>query len=240
MSKEKLNSILENNYEVNFGYYFKEGLEVYKKNIGGFTGITFVILLIYAASGLLSMIPFLGFIVSIATSIGIYLVLASFPLVIQKVRNNEAYEFRDFFAVFNSPSMGPVIALNLISGVMIMLGFLFCVLPGIYLSIAYTFGLYILLFFKIDFWESLEYSRKIVSKKWFSFFGLFILLGLLNLAGMIVLGIGLFITFPWTMCILYIAFEDIFKPGLDSFENKIDTFGIEQKDINTEADEKYL
>ncbi len=240
MSKEKLTAVLETEYEVKTGYYFSEGLQLYKKNIGGFTGMTFLILLMYGVSASLSFVPVLGIFVSLGFSVCLYLIMAGFLMVIKKVHHNEPYEFKDFFSGFKGDIAGSVIALNIISGIIIGFGFLLCILPGIYLSIAYAFGMYIMLFFKMDFWESLEFSRKIVSKKWFAFFGLFLLLGLLNVLGLLFLLVGIFLTFPLTLCTLYITFEDIFKPGMDTFETKIESFGTQQKDLNTEADERNL
>lgn len=239
MSKDRLNNLLESDYELKIGQYLNEGFQLYKKNIGGFIGITFLIFVLYGASFTLSQEnEIVGLFASLAFNICLYLIMAGYIIVVKKVRNNEPYEFRDFFAGFKGDIAGQVIAITLISSMIIALGMVLCLLPGIYLAIAYTFGIYIMLFFKIDFWESLEYSRKIVSKKWFSFFGFLLLLGLLNILGLIFLGIGLFVTMPWAMCALYLAFEDVFKPGLDSFETKIDSFGTQQRDINTEADER--
>ncbi len=240
MSKEKLTTVLENDYEVKIGYYFSEGFQLYKKNIGGFTGMTLFIALLYGVSISISMIPILGIFVSLGFSICMYLMMSGYLMVIKKVRNNEPYEFKDFFSGFKGDSIGPVLALNILSSLIVGIGFLFCVLPGIYLSVAYIFSIYIVLFFKLDFWESMEFSRKIVSKKWFAFLGYLILLGLLNMLGVVFFIVGIFVTFPWTLCAMYISFEDIFKPGADSFENKIESFGSQQRDINTEADEKFL
>ena len=239
MSKERLNALLESDYELKTGSYFNEGFQLYKKNVGGFTGITFLIMLLYAVNITISQtLEIAGMFFSMAFNIALYLIMTGYMIVIKKVRNDEPYEFNDFFAAFKGDLLGPIIALYIVNLIVVGIGFILCVLPGIYLSVAYTFSVYIMLFFKIDFWESMEYSRKIVSKRWFSFFGFLILLGLLNVLGLICLGIGIFVTLPWALCALYLCFEDIFKPGLDTFETKIDSFGTHQRDINTEADER--
>ena len=62
---------------------------------------------------------------------------------------------------------------------------------------------------RMNFWPALEASRKLISKKWFSFLGLAVLLVLTNLGGAFALGIGLLVTIPWTYCIIVAAFEDI-------------------------------
>lgn len=60
----------------------------------------------------------------------------------------------------------------------------------------------------------METSRKLITKKWFSFFGLLLLLFLLNLGGAILLGVGLLVTIPLSVCIIAAAYEDIV--GLNS------------------------
>ncbi len=65
------------------------------------------------------------------------------------------------------------------------------------------------IFLKMDFWPAMEASRKIISKKFWSFFGFFILLGLINLLGIIALGVGVLFTIPATYCMMYAAFESV-------------------------------
>ncbi|MGB3138986.1 MAG: hypothetical protein WBB18_19410, partial [Nodosilinea sp.] len=60
----------------------------------------------------------------------------------------------------------------------------------------------------------METSRRLITKKWFSFFGLLLLLFGLNILGAIPLGLGLLITIPLSVCIVTAAYEDIV--GLNS------------------------
>ena len=62
---------------------------------------------------------------------------------------------------------------------------------------------------KLSFRSALEASRKLITKKWFSFLGFFLQLVLLNLGGLLLVGIGLFVTIPLSTCIIIAAFEDI-------------------------------
>jgi ABC-type antimicrobial peptide transport system permease subunit len=55
----------------------------------------------------------------------------------------------------------------------------------------------------------MEYSRKLVTKNWWQFFGLAIVLGLINVLGALVLGIGLLVTIPASGLAVYAAFESI-------------------------------
>jgi len=55
----------------------------------------------------------------------------------------------------------------------------------------------------------MELSRRIISIRWWDFLGFFAILTLINLAGLLACGIGVIFTSPLTMCIIYVAFEDI-------------------------------
>ena len=89
-------------------------------------------------------------------------------------------------------------------------------LPVIYLSVAWSFTPFFIVFLKMDFWEAMESSRKIITKKWFSFFIFFFLLVLINLFAMIPLGLGLLVTIPASYCAMYAAFHHIVKPEEES------------------------
>jgi len=90
-------------------------------------------------------------------------------------------------------------------------GFIFCILPGIYLAIAWQFTLTIIIDKRIDFWPAMELSRKVISKHWWSFLGFAIVMGLVNILGAICCMVGLAVTVPLTMIALMYAYEDIFR-----------------------------
>ncbi len=90
-----------------------------------------------------------------------------------------------------------------------MLGFLFLIIPGIYFAVAYSFSLLFVVFLKMDFWPAMEASRKIISKNFWSFLGFFIILSLINILGILALGLGFLFTIPATYCMVYAAFESV-------------------------------
>ena len=94
-------------------------------------------------------------------------------------------------------------------GILLTIGFILLIIPGIYLSVGYLFVTMLIIDKRMQFWQAMETSRKIVTKKWWSFLGLIILLGLLNFVGALLLGIGLLVTVPWSVCILGAAYADI-------------------------------
>ena len=80
---------------------------------------------------------------------------------------------------------------------MIMLGFLLLILPGIYLSFAYMFSLPLMIEKDIGVWRALEISRKAVTRIWFRASGFLLLISLLLGLGTIPLGIPLIWILPW-------------------------------------------
>lgn len=74
--------------------------------------------------------------------------------------------------------------------------------------VSYMFSFLIALFAGTDFWQSLELSRKIIYLQFKKFFLLFLVLLLLNVLGALIL-VGLLITVPVSMYVIYAAFEKV-------------------------------
>jgi uncharacterized membrane protein len=68
----------------------------------------------------------------------------------------------------------------------------------------------------LDFWPAMELSRHTVNPQWFGYFAFMLLLVLLNLAGVLLLGLGLLVTIPVSFCAVTAAYADLF--GLQSKE----------------------
>lgn len=107
------------------------------------------------------------------------------------------------------------------------IGIFIGVIPAIYLSISYFFALPLLIFGRLSFWDALETSRRIVQQHWINFFLLSLVIGLINVGGILLLGVGIFATYPLSFCILYAAYEGIVKPEIDHFDDKLDEIGTE-------------
>ena len=95
--------------------------------------------------------------------------------------------------------------------------FLFLMIPMIYLAVAYIFIVPIVAFYRgeLELMEILEASRKVITKKWWNFVGLFFLLGLLNIIGAFCLIVGLLVTIPISGIAIYTAYKDIFGVTLN-------------------------
>jgi hypothetical protein len=100
--------------------------------------------------------------------------------------------------------------------VFLILGLLL-LLSAIYFGVAYSFAIPLIVDKKIGFWDALETSRQLITKKWFSVFGFFLLLFLINLAGILFLFVGIILTIPFTINAVAAAYESIV--GLSSSNN---------------------
>jgi uncharacterized membrane protein len=209
----------DRDYEVKIGDYFSRGWEIFKQYAWAFVLFTLVTVLI---AGLLSMLPsplglrtsgddplaganILVNIISPILGVGYYFV--AFQII-----RNRGYGFGDFFNGFKK--FLPVFLTAFVSGILIGIGFVLLILPGIYLAVAYLFAQLFVVDKNLNFWSAMESSRKVITKKWFSFFGFVLLLALLNVLGAMILGVGLLVTIPLSACVVAAAYEDIV--GLNS------------------------
>ena len=89
--------------------------------------------------------------------------------------------------------------------------FLIFMIPVIYLSINWQFTLPLIIDKQMDFWTAMKTSWKMVHKHWFAVFGLVVVIGLLNIVGVMACCIGLLFTIPLGFAALMYAYEIIFS-----------------------------
>jgi uncharacterized membrane protein len=92
-------------------------------------------------------------------------------------------------------------------GLPLLAGFL----GSMYFLICWSFAVPIAACSETDFWESLKLSWHGVRKNFWAYLGLLILLGGINLIGILCLGLGLFITIPITFLATMSAYDQIFR-----------------------------
>jgi uncharacterized membrane protein len=106
--------------------------------------------------------------------------------------------------------LGALFFTFLLMYLMILLGFICLILPGIYLAVAYSYALPLTVEKNLGPWEALETSRKAISKQWFTYFGLWLVMGLIVAISVLPLGIGLIWTLPMAMIAYGIVYRDLF------------------------------
>ena len=134
----------------------------------------------------------------------------SIAIMIMGIRHaqNKSVSAGEIFRHFGT--MGTLLLAYIIMTIMIMIGFVLLVIPGIYLMYAYMFAMPLIVEKKMGAWHALETSRKAVTKVWFRFFGFVWLLMLINLIAMIPLGLGWIWTIPWSVLAFAMVYIKIF------------------------------
>jgi hypothetical protein len=140
----KVEQLIEKEYEVKISSYLSQGWQLFKQKPGDFIGFTVLAFLI---SAIISFIPF----VSIFVAPPLY---AGFYVVGFKLLANQSAEFSDFFQGF-SYFLALVLA-SILMGIFTFVGFLLLILPGVYLSVAYSFTIPLIVQKQMHFWQAME------------------------------------------------------------------------------------
>jgi hypothetical protein len=219
--EQKLQRLIDKGYEFNLEKYFSEGWTLFKKLPGLLVLYTLIFLII---SAILGSIPIFGglFGAAIGPILG-----AGYFVVFRKMETNEKIEIGDFFKSFDD--FVQLVILGVVTSVITVIAFILLVLPGIWFTVAAMFSTLLVVLLRLEFWDAITYSVKIVNKKWFHFFAMLLLIGFLNLAGIIALGVGILVTIPMSFGVLYACYRDIVgigeKPEMDAADHLVgDTF----------------
>jgi len=150
----------------------------------------------------LAFVPVVGWIVGIVVLGGLDYVF------IRRIRG-EVVQVGDVFAGFNLAFLHLTLA-GLVKWLLTSLGFVLCVLPGIYLGVGYVFALPLVIDKRMEFWPAMEVSRRVVHHHWWSTFALVIVLACIALVGFLACIVGALVTLPVASASLMYAYEDLF------------------------------
>lgn len=215
------NPLIEQGYTLDVGECVRRSWDIFKKNAGNFVGITF---LYTAVVGLAGRIDFIGPIVSMFLS---PLFVTGIAYSAYRILHGETPSFNDFFG-----SLRDWLQLGLgsfLTTIFTFIGFVFLIIPGIYLAVAFSMTPFLIFFSRFEFWPAMELSRKIVSRNWMSFFMLMLAAIGVNILGVLALGIGVFVSIPVSMIMYYVAFDQLMSqlPEGGQFSEEIESIGQE-------------
>lgn len=193
--------LIHEGYQIDVQGSIRQGWEMFKQHIGEFVGFT---LIIFVISALCSKMGAFGSILFSAAAAPFY---AGYGIVAFNLLTGKPLQFGDFFKGFNY--FLPLFLAGLATGILVSLGFALLILPGIYLAVCYLFVTLLIIDHRMEFWDAMETSRKIVSKNWFAVFGFAFALFAVNLLGMLALVVGLLVTIPVTSCAAAIVYREI-------------------------------
>ena len=107
-------------------------------------------------------------------------------------------------------SIGKLLLCYILQTLMILIGLVLLVLPGIYLMFAYMYAMPLIVEKNLGVWRAMETSRKALTRVWFRFFGLMFVIGLINIVAAIPLGLGWIWTIPWAVLTMALVYQKIF------------------------------
>jgi hypothetical protein len=194
-----IDHILAHGYKIDVGRALTDGWRLFTLDPVGY--ILFA--LVSGFLGLLLSITVIGLIALPALFAGFWVV----PLMMLKGRRTS---FGDFFKGFSF--FGSLLVLGIVEAVLISLGLIFFIIPGLYLWIAWTWALALILDRGMGFWEALSISMKVVNKNfWETLLLVFVAAIIMSAGGLVIF--GSLVTVPLGYCMLAVGYRDVF--GLD-------------------------
>ncbi len=215
MDPRKIQQIIDSGVDFDIQEILSKAWVLFKARASFHIGFMFIIGAIQASFAL-----YLEDFISIYTILIAPALVTGFYLVGNRLSQGIYVDFQNYFDGFKY--WFPVIVINLISGVLTVLGIFALIIPGIYLGVSYIFAILFGVFGGFDFWTSMEYSRKLVTTNWWKFFGFVLVLFLLNIAGLLALLVGILITVPVSYLAVYVLFEELTAEAfVESSEDEI-------------------
>ncbi len=177
------------------------GWNAFKKTPGPLVVIALVVLVVGALTSSIGnavsresavfgvIVQFAGFVVSMILSLGLIRVAL-------KVTRGEEVDVAD---LFKTDQLGPYIGASILFGIMVAVGLIFCVVPGVILAVIYGFYGYVILEHGAGVGEGFSRAAEITKGQR----GTVFLLGLafvgINLLGALACGAGLLVSYPITI-----------------------------------------
>ncbi|RPI80135.1 MAG: hypothetical protein EHM45_00110 [Desulfobacteraceae bacterium] len=192
--------------EVKFEKWIGEGFNLYKEN--------FKVLLVPSLVAML-----LSFTFILAGPMMAGMILITFALLDKKEPKpqlNDLFKGFDHFVqtlLFVLVWGIALFIINIVLGFIPCLGQILAIAVGLFASTALMFGLFLIVDKKMDFWAASLASFEKVKTNFFPFLGLAFIAGILGYIGVILCGIGLFLTLPLYFCIMSIAYREVFGSG---------------------------
>jgi hypothetical protein len=139
--------------------------------------------------------------------------LVGFHIYCIKRMLNRPAEFGDLFKGFNM--FVPALVACLLISLFTSLGALACIIPGLVIAAMYKFTYLFILDKHMDFWPAMQASHAVVKNDYVGFTLFLVLLGLINLLGVLCCFVGIFVTIPLSIAAITAAYRDIvgFEPS---------------------------
>jgi hypothetical protein len=191
---------------LDLGSCFARSWDLLKRNFWLLVGASALIFIISIG---MEFIPMVGQIAGTVLSMVLW---GGLDWMVLKMIRGQPVKFSDAFAGFQIGFLQLMLA-GIVTSVLILVGFFLCILPGIYLMVAWLgFSPLLIMDKQMDFWPALELSRRVVTANFWNIFALFLLSLVAFVGGLLALGVGVFVALPLATGAVVYAYEDIFNP----------------------------
>ncbi len=216
-----IESAIVGNYDFSIGDSLKEGWQRVSGLKGPFWAAAVVVFIFMLVAGLaLSAIAnvlsltngTVGLVAQLLLQLAIMAAIYPFMAGIAMLGVRRAVDlpisYQEAFAYFAYVS--PLVIAGVLMSILMTLGFLLLIIPGIYLSVAYMFTVPLVVEKNLSAWQAMETSRKAVTRHWFKFFFTLLVMGIIFVLSAIPLGLGLIWTYPMLVAVMGILYRDTF------------------------------
>jgi len=150
---KNLETVISEGYTVKIEEYLDRGWEICKQILGLFVGFFVILVIIWIALGQIDerISAPVNFLISAPLSGGFWIA------ALQSVKKQSTV-IGDFFKGFKY--FVPLVLANVVMFLLVALGMILLIIPGVYLSVSYCFTIPIILDRGMDFWPAMEASRR--------------------------------------------------------------------------------
>ena len=192
---------MQERFEIRLGDAIREAWTIFMKGPEVFVSLTF---LYFAVVFVMGSVPLVG---NLIAFVFFSLLPAAFILAAESGRGDGKISFESLQKLM--PLFPQLLALGIAKSVLIMIGFMFLVLPGIYAMVALAFAELFLVLKNRSFVEAMKDSHRLAHENLFGVLGLLIFCGMLAISGMLLVFIGLLVTIPVAVLVPYCVFKRI-------------------------------
>jgi len=199
MNKEisEVKATVSHSGEINISKWIMSGWDLVMKDFGNFLLLSFIyiVLLTVAFSTWI-----IGLILAGPLTAGF------FYIILNRIRGKDFYigDIARGFEVFVA-----AVLVDILISVFISIGFAFLIIPGIIISAIYMFAFPLIIEKKMDFWQAMETSRKIVSRNLFELSIFMLVLYIFLFIGVLLLLVGFFVALPIVLAAIAYAYCDL-------------------------------
>ncbi len=196
---------------VKIGEWISEGWELVKSDLWNFIILTLILFLIEIAASF----TYIGTLIVTGP-----LLCGYYYIILNKIRGGK-FNIGDLAKGFNF--FVPALLALLLIAILTAIGLIFCIVPGLIIGAMYQFTFPLIVEKKLGLWEAMEESRKIIWPHIFQFMIFIIVLGLIDILGVLLCCIGTLITTPILFCSMAYAYKDMVGFTEQSMPNTLDS-----------------